>query len=260
MPNYQAITQSDFSALCWKRNDNFLYASTDAIAPLVLQELPKACVSLPIAFIMQGEAFVPVAVQALLAGQNLYVTPDGRWLGPYVPAHYRGYPFALAQTDEQQLVLCIDTDSKLVGEEHPEPFFDEQGEPTQAIKNILNFLEQVHAERDKTKFICAVLQQLELIKPWNITLQGNEGEEKPIQGLYCIDEAKFNALDAEALYRLKQSGALPVVFTQLLSMQHLSSLATLADAHTKFKNSQPASGELDLEFLNNDGNLNYELN
>ena len=267
MPNYQPITQTDYTALRYKRTDNFLYASFDAVAPLVLQELPKACMSLPIAFIQQGEDFVPAAVQGLQAGQNCFVTADGRWIGPYVPAIYRGYPFALAQTEDQRMVLCIDHDSGLVAPDHPEPFFDEQGQPTQAIKNTLNFLEQVQADRNKTRFICAVLQQLELIKPWHITLKGEAGEEKTIQGLYCIDEARLNALDAEALHRLKQSGGLPVVYTQLLSMQHLNILGKLTDAHAMAKAQNAAStagalpttgnDELDLEFLNKDGTLNF---
>ena len=63
MPKYQAITKTDFANLRWKRYESYHFAALDAVAPLVVQELPKACMTLPIAFIQQGEAFVPAAVQ-----------------------------------------------------------------------------------------------------------------------------------------------------------------------------------------------------
>lgn len=218
--------------------------------------------TLPIAFIQQGEAFVPAAVQGLQPGQNLFVSPDGRWIGPYTPAAYRGYPFALANADNGQVVLCVDTDSQLVGEDHTETFFNEQGEPSQSVKAVLDFLQQVCSNREATLRICAALQAEELIQPWPITLKGEQGE-KTVQGLYRIDEAKLNSLSDEALHRLLQADALPVAYCQLLSMQHLQTLGQLAQAHDQAKaqaaNKLPASatGELDLDFLNNHGIISF---
>lgn len=95
--------------------------------------------------------------------------------------------------------------------------------------------------------------------PWSITLETEEGE-KTVQGLYRIDEAAFNALQGEALYRIHQAGALPLVYCQLLSMQHLHMLGKLTAAHARVKaQSQPATraGELDLDFLNNHGTISF---
>lgn len=258
MPKYQAITKTDFANLRWKRYENYHFAALDAVAPLVIQELPKACMTLPIAFIQQGEAFVPAAVQGLQPGQNLFVSPDGRWIGPYTPAAYRGYPFALANAENGQVVLCVDTDSGLVGEDHTEPFFDEQGEPSQSVKAVLDFLQQVRSNRETTQRVCAALQAEDLIQPWPVTLKGEQGE-KTVQGLYRIDEAKLNSLSAEALQRLQQAGALPVAYCQLLSMQHLPLLGQLAQAHRKAAQPLPVApnGELDLSFLSNNGTLSF---
>jgi hypothetical protein len=57
---------------------------------------------------------VPVAVQGLAPGQNLFVAPDGRWLAAYTPAAYRGYPFQLAHAENGQQVLCFDEESGLI--------------------------------------------------------------------------------------------------------------------------------------------------
>ena len=171
MPQYQAITKTDFANLRWKRYENYHFAALDAVAPLVVQELAKACMTLPIAFIPQGEAFVPAAVQGLQPGQNLWVSPDGRWMGAYTPAMYRAYPFRLAHTQSGQWVLCVATDSGMVAEDHPEPFFDAQGEPSESVKAVLHFLQQVQANRAVTERACAALQAEGLIQPWPVTLK-----------------------------------------------------------------------------------------
>lgn len=262
MPKYQAITKTDFANLRWKRFDSVRFAAQDAVAPLVVQELPRACLSLPIAFIPQGDAFVPAAVQGLQPGKNLFVSPDGRWIGPYTPAIYRGYPFALADADNGQVVLCVDTDSGLVGEHHSEPFFDEQGEPSPSVKAVFDFLQQVRRNREITLRVCAALQAEALIQPWPVTLKGEHGETS-VQGLYRIDEARLNSLSADALHRLQQAGALPVAYCQLLSMQHLATLGQLAQAHAQAAARQAqtlpttASGELDLEFLNSGDTISF---
>ena len=259
MPNYQAITKTNFANQRWKRYESYHFAEQDAVVPFVLQELPKACMSLPIAFVPQGDAFVPAAVQGLQPGQNLFVTADGRWIGPYTPAAYRGYPFALASTPEGQQVLCVDADSGLVGEGHPEAFFDDQGEPSPSVKAVLNFLNQIAVNREATVRVMAALQAEGLIQPWPVAIKGKDGETA-VQGLHRIDEAKFNQLDAETLRRLQQAGALPVVYCQLLSMQHLQTLGRLTEAHASAKAQAllptSANGDLDLEFLKGNGTLN----
>lgn len=262
MPTYQALAPSTHRGKRWKRYTDYRFAAADTLAPLVVQELPRAAMALPIAFIEQDGHFIPAAVQGLQPGQNLFVAPDGRWIGAYTPATYRGYPFALANAENDQLVLCVDADSGLVAEDHAERFFDDSGEPSQSVKDVLNFLQQVRANRELTQRLCAALQAEGLIQPWPITLKTEVGE-KTVQGLYRIDEAKFNSLEAEALHRVHQSGALPVVYCQLLSMQHLQALGKLADAHAQAKaQSQQtlptsANGELDLEFLNNQGTISF---
>jgi len=262
MSKYQAVSKSAYASLRWKRYDNYHFAALDAVAPLVVQELPKACMALPVAFIQQDGKFIPAAVQGLQPGQNLFVAADGRWIGPYTPATYRGYPFALANAENEQLVLCVDADSGLVGEEHTERFFDDSGEPSQSVKDVLNFLHQVRTNRELTVRLCAALDAEGLIQPWPITLKSEQGEQA-VEGLYCIDEAKFNSLDAEALHRVHQSGALPVVYCQLLSMQHLQTLGQLTEAHAQAKaQSQTAqlttgNGELNLDFLSHDGTISF---
>jgi hypothetical protein len=237
MPRYELITKSGFAAQAWRRYDSYAFAATDAVASLVLNELSKACMSLPIAFLQQNDAFVPHAVQGLEPGRNLFVV-NGKWVAPYTPAAYRGYPFALAQGDGDDLHLCVDMDSGLVGADGDQPFFDDAGEAAQPVKDALNFLQQIHRNRAVTQRVCAALAAEDLFQPWPLMVQTPEGERN-IDGLFRIDEARLNGLDPEALARVQKAGGLPVAYCQLLSMGNIQTLGLIARKLEEVKNRMP---------------------
>lgn len=263
MPRYQALTKTSYAGKHFKRYTSYQFAASQNLAPLVQQELVKACMVLPIAFIQEGAQFVSVAVQGFLPGKNLLVAPDGRWIGGYIPAAYRSHPFALLPNEEGQLVLCIDTDSGLLNDIEGEALFDSDAHPAQAVKDVLGFLEQLAANGKATEAMCAALAEHQLIEPWPIKVQLAEGEEKIINGLHRINEAALNQLDAEALKALQQNGGLQMSYMQLLSMQHIDKLAELAKARAAFEEQQATkvpvtpNVDLDLEFLNQGGTLSF---
>jgi hypothetical protein len=258
MPTFHAIAKSTHANKRWKRYASYLFAAKEALAPLVAQELPRAVLHLPIAFVRQNDQFAPVAVLGIQPGQNLFVAPDGRWLGGYTPAAYRSHPFGLANLPDGQQVLAFDADSGLLTEAAGEAFYDSEDRPTQAVQDVLAFLTQVQANRAQTQRICQALAEHQLVQPWPITLQTETGERQ-VDGLYRIDEAALNALPAESLKALQQAGAMPMVYAQLLSMQHLPLLGQLAQAHRKAAQPLPAApnGELDLSFLSNNGTFSF---
>jgi hypothetical protein len=263
MSTLQTISKTTHSGKRWKRSGSYQFSAGDAVAPLVAQELPRAMNHLPIGFVRHDDEFVPVAVLGLQPGQNLFVSPDGRWTGGYTPAAYRSYPFRLAESADGQHVLVIDADSGLVSDTgtdttHRETFFDDTGNPAKAVKDILEFLSAVQADRLATQGLCRVLAKHQLIQPWPITIQWGAGERK-VEGLYRIDEAAMNALPAEAFEDLRKTGALLMVYCQLLSMQHLPSLGRLAEARNTTRQPGPDAqgGELNLEFLNTSEKISF---
>lgn len=258
MPDIQVVSRERYASKCWQRYTSYSFAATDAVAALVVQELPRASMVMPVGFIAVEDGFMPVAVQGLQPGQNLYVATDGRWLGEYVPAAYRAYPFLLANTQDGQQVLCMNEDSGLLMDTEGEAFFNEDGEPSQPVKDVLDFLTQVAGNRQLTQRICAELQKHGLIEPWPLKVHNEVGEQN-VEGLHRIDEAALNRLPAEAFEALRQTGALPTIYCQLLSMQHLQKLGQLARAQASLTTSLPqtADGELDLEFLNDSGTISF---
>lgn len=264
MPTFHAISKTQHANQRYLRYTRYDFAANDAVAPLVLQELNKACMHLPVVFIVQGTGFSPVVLQGFEAGKNLLVDPKGQWRGGYVPAAYRSHPFALLPNEANELVLCINADSRLLSDSAGEPFFDEQGQPTQAIRDTLIFLQKVHHNRLATQTVCELLAHHQLIQPWPLKVQTENGEQT-IEGLFRIDEPSLQRLDGAALQTLQSSGALQAAYMQLLSMQHLDKLVALAKAHAEYAQTQAqalsvdAKGELDLEFLSQGGTLNLSV-
>lgn len=178
-----------------------------------------------------------------------------------MPAHFRGHPFVLARTQGGQQVLCVDVGSGLIGAEG-EAFFNADGSPSEALGGVVNFLTQLANNRTVSERICAVLAEHQLIQPWAIRLQV-QGGEQALRGLFRIDETRLNALSPEALKALQLAGALPLAYLQLLSMQHLAWLGQLSKAHAQQAQAAVAAlpttttGELDLEFLNQNGTISF---
>jgi len=257
------ISQSAFGSKRFKRYDSYAFAAKDAIAPLVLKELVRACMVMPIGFAKVQEAFVPVVVLGLGNEKNLFVAPDGRWVGRYVPAAYRGYPFVLANGPQDKQILCFDDSSGLLTDTEGEPFFNEDGKPTDGINDVLNFLTQLAVNRQATQRVCALLAEHNLIEPWPIKLKGEEqAPERNLEGLFRVNEAAFNQLEEKPLHALHQGGALPVIYCQLLSMQHLPVLGELAKAREAAEQQaalpKNKAGEIDLSFLADDTTISFD--
>lgn len=158
---------------------------------------------------------------------------NGQWVGAYVPSALRGHPFKLAKSQDNQLVLCVNQDSGLITDgPDGEAFFDASGEPSEPVRQVMDFLQKVEENQQATARMCAALTKHNVIKPWVITLKTPSGDRN-IEGLYQIDEEALKQLPGEAFLELRQAGALPIAYCQMLSMQHLATLGKLAEAHAQ---------------------------
>src|SRR6056297_2371984 len=117
MPKLTAISKQNFANKSWTRFTSYQFAAKDNLTPLVVSEISKSVLNFPMAFIKQQDTFILVAVLSLTPGQNMFVAPNGQWLGGYVPAAFRGHPFSLQKAkDRDEFVLCVDQESGLIND------------------------------------------------------------------------------------------------------------------------------------------------
>lgn len=113
-------------------------------------------------FVRNGEQIAPVAMLGLRDGENLFIDDAGKWLGEYVPAYVRRYPFVFSETPEGQALLSMDSAypglDKSGGDTAPRRLFDAAGNETDFLKETLTFLEQFQAGYLRTMQFSAELK------------------------------------------------------------------------------------------------------
>lgn len=235
MSKIEAISKTTFQNKSWRRPADYIFASSDSVCALTALELPQAIMHMPTGFVLADNVYSLVAVQSLQPDTNHYVDTSGNWIGKYVPEIYQYYPFLLAKNakNEEQLVFCVDSDSDLVTEGSTgEIFFDDAGDMCDALTSIFESLSRNNEYKAATAKICESLCSHGLLKPWDLEVQLDSGMRR-VEGLYCIDEQAVNALSDEAFLELRKSGALIVVYCQLLSIQHIPELVQLLKDSSK---------------------------
>ena len=189
--------------------------------PLTVEEFPQAQRHFPIVF-SQGDEPVPLALMGLNEGINVFVDDEGTLLHDvYIPAYARRYPFLLARLtpDAQELSLCFDPSSNLLGEDvEGAPLFDGD-QPTDATKGMLQFCENFEEAGLRTGAFVAELKKHNLLIDGEVGIQ-QEGVEQPFiyRGFQIVDEAKLRDLRGDVLRGWNQSGLLPLLFAHLFSL------------------------------------------
>ncbi|HEX8486757.1 SapC family protein [Sphingomonas sp.] len=190
--------------------------------PLTIDEFPLVQRAMPIVFSVGDEA-IPLALMGLNEGVNVFIDDEGKAIGDgfYVPAYVRRYPYMLARLrpDAQELSLCFDPTSDAVGAfDEGQPLF-ENGQPSQATKDILAFNETFEQAGQRTQQFMAELRASDLLMDGEVSIQP-EGAEQPFiyRGFQMINEQKLQDLRGDQLRKMSQSGMLPLLYAHLFSL------------------------------------------
>ena len=151
---------------------------------------------------------VPVALLGLRNEENLFVGEDGSWDARYIPAFVRRYPFVLAEAgDSGQRMVCIDESYSGFNDEEGEPLF-EGDEPTQVLKQAMEFLEEYQRQYVRTEQFIKRLKELDLLIALNAKVDMADGQQFALTGLLVVDEKKLLQLDDEKALEFFKSGEL----------------------------------------------------
>lgn len=189
--------------------------------PLTVEEFPAAARNFPIIF-SSGENPVPLALMGLNEGVNVFVDAEGAVTeNIYIPAYVRRYPFLLARLtpDSDELSLCFDPSSDLIGEfEEGSALFDGE-QPSETTKGLLGFCEQFEQAGMKTQAFVDELTKHKLLMDGEVAIQ-QDGVEQPFiyRGFQMIDQEKLREVRGDVLRGWNQSGLLPLIYAHLFSL------------------------------------------
>lgn len=208
--------------------DRAAFLAGQHAVPVTVEEFPLVQRFMPIVFSV-GDDPVPLALMGLNEGVNTFFDGEGKLVDPnvYVPAYIRRYPFLLARLrpDADELSLCFDPTSDVVGNfEEGEALFD-NGEPSEVTKNILQFNEQFEQAGARTSQFMRELKDMNLLIDGEVSIQP-DGAAQPFlyRGFMMVDENKLNEMRGDQLRKIVQNGMLPLIYAHLFSLAQMREL------------------------------------
>ena len=190
--------------------------------PLTVEEFPMTQRHFPIVF-SSGENPVPLALMGLNEGVNAFVSEDGTVEeGLYLPAYARRYPFLLAKLsrDSEELSLCFDPSSGLVGEFKEGNALFADGTPTEVTQEMLGFCQRFEEAGARTGAFVKELQDNDLLMEGEVAIRQEGAEDKPFvyRGFQMINEEKLREIRGDKLRTWNKNGFLPLVYAHLFSL------------------------------------------
>lgn len=219
-----ALEAEAHAGLRFKTGSGFGYAAKTNSVPIVAVEMVDVARDYPIVFVKGAdESFLPVALLGLRENENLMVSSTGEWVGRYIPAFIRRYPFVPAEVKSGELVVCLDEKAPGFNRAEGELLFAE-GKPTPFLQGNLQLLQEYQSQAGRTATFSQHLKEYNLLIESNAEARTPDGASYRLNGLYVVDEKRLQVLDKDKVHALFTSGELGLVFAHLLSLGNLQRL------------------------------------
>ena len=208
--------------------EDFSYAEHLHSALLAGSEFFAAGRSFPVVFVKnsQGKA-VPIAVLSLnKTGHAL----GAKMEGVYVPAFIRRYPFIM---DSKNSVLYFDKDCRALQEEEGDALFNEDGEVSEYLNEILKFNKELDNHYKLTEEFVEALEEKELLEPYQGQLNINDQKVKLDQYLIINEQKLHSCLSDEEIVSWFKKGWIAWSYAQI------SSLSAMGKVVQRLGDSQP---------------------
>ena len=219
----ELLTKEKHGGMGISRPDRpFAFAEGVRAVPLTISEIASAMRHFPVIF-ANLENPMPLAVLGIIDEQNLFVRDDGEWEeGVYVPGYLRRYPFALA-TDKQsdpnnpRMAIIVDEGYQGLSQGGDLPFFD-GGEPSEAMKQAMEYCQQYERDRLMTQQFAAKLKEYDLLADQVAQFTPEGGQAAPFARYAGVEEKRLQDLGDDKFLELRRSNMLPLLYAQLMSM------------------------------------------
>jgi hypothetical protein len=223
----EALDSNRHRGLKRRGREHYKFALGSNAIPLGYSEIQKASQEFPVVIAGDGSTLHVVALVGLTADTNLYVGSDGRWLGRYVPAYLRAYPFAFAKIPDQApgtYTVAIDPQSSELNTTEGSPLFSDAGEQTAYLSQVIEFLRHYDAQAELARKFARRLSDMGLLRSVNADVRLRAGGRFSLTGLQVVERTALRALPNESRMELYDSEWLEAVYHHLASLTTFSQL------------------------------------
>lgn len=198
--------------LRFKKMDTYSFASGVNTVPVSGPEFFPCSRNYPVMFVeTSAGGFLPVALLSLTAKSHQL---GDRWEGVYVPAFVKRYPFVLAET---QGTIMIDETAPHFNQEDGDLLFDEDGEPSSSLKEIIQYLDTLDQSHRLTLEYTRALKVKGLLEPSKAVVRLFDGEVK-LDHFFVVGEKElYGALTDEEIVDWHYKGWLAWTYAHIHS-------------------------------------------
>ena len=228
--NIQPVTSDKHRTLAVKV-DSYDFTAEMTSIPVLATEIPFASADYPVIFSAPNKdgEHTPLAITGVQQGENLMLDAQGNFEANYIPAFVRRYPFVFASIpDSKDMTLCLDESSKTLITDGSDGrrLFDDNGEQTDHLKEVMNFLQDYQYRAEMTRVFCKKLAELDLLEPMqaNIEFKNNADANMSIKGFYTVKREKLKELSDEQALDLFKKDGLELIYAHLQSLGNLNNL------------------------------------
>lgn len=182
----------------------------------------------------QTGEFQAVAIFGFKKNENLFLDEQG-WHANYIPAVIAREPFLIGFQREQDgggasPVIHVDMDSPRISQGgEGEAVFLEHGGNSPYIENVSRILMSIHDGLAESKAMFAAFLALDLIEPFVLDIEFNNGTKYQASAYYTINQEKFFALEDSAVGQLHKAGYLHFAYMVLASLGNIRKLIDMCN-------------------------------
>jgi len=222
-----------------KAPGDYLFARASNSVPVMAVEFPAAAIDYAIVFAGNEDSIMPVTMLGIEKDVNLFIDDAGHWDSNYIPAFVRRYPFVFSKSEDgDKFFLCLDEDYSGINQDgRGERLFDSDGERTQYLGKVLNFVQEYQLQFNRTQLFCKKLQELDLLEPMHAQFSLPSGRKGALTGFQAVSRAKLKSLPGNQLEELIKTDELELIFTHLQSLRNFSGMVSKAGIEADRANS-----------------------
>ena len=185
------------------------------------------------------------AVLGIRNEENLFVDSEGSWQGKYIPAFIRRYPFVFAASEDgKNFTLCVDEEFSGCNQSGVgERLFDSEGERTQYLNSVLNFLRQYEEQFQRTRQFCQRLIKLGLLEDVQARFQQASGAPRSVGGFKAISRARLKELPGDTLAEMASTDELELAYLHLASLGHFNTMLGRGPDEASSESGTPARSD-----------------
>jgi hypothetical protein len=231
------INNATHKTLRVRQSRNFAHAGNQHMAVLAAFEIMSTANNSPGVFAKHPDTgrFLCLAIFGLESGENLFFDNDG-WKATYIPLNITRAPFAMCGSEKggESVLICIDEDSPYISETEGAALFEENGDQTDFLSNVLSSMSDLASHERHTQLFVKKMVELRLLVPISVVISDSQGGSTELMdATYTISEGRLLELPNQQIVDLHAADYLGLAYSIVNSLEIFNRMIALRNRSSR---------------------------